>query len=70
MRPHARRRLPSRPSRAGFSLIEMMVTLVLLAVVVAVIATVMIGSQRSKAVTEGRLLYADRTLRASRRLPA
>lgn len=50
-----RRVPPSRPPRAGFSLIEMMVTLVLLAIVVAVIATVMIGSQRSKAVTEARL---------------
>jgi prepilin-type N-terminal cleavage/methylation domain-containing protein len=55
MRAHVRRPSPSRPPRAGFSLIEMMITLVLLAVVVAVIATVMIGSQRSKAVTEGRL---------------
>jgi prepilin-type N-terminal cleavage/methylation domain-containing protein len=55
MRPHVRRRPPSRPPRAGFSLIEMMITLVLLAVVGAVIATVMIGSQRSKAVTEARV---------------
>lgn len=55
MRRHESRRLPSRPSRAGFTLIELMITLVLLAVVVAVIATVLIGSQRSKAVTEGRL---------------
>ena len=55
MRPHVRRPSPSRPPRAGFSLVELMVTLVLLAVVVAVIATVLIGSQRSKAVTEGRL---------------
>src|SRR5689334_19774329 len=44
-----------RTARAGFSLVELMITLVLLAVVVAVIATVMIGSQRSKADTEGRL---------------
>ncbi len=55
MRPGSSRFLPTRPPRAGFSLIEMMVTLVLLAIVVAVIATVMIGSQRSKAVTEARL---------------
>ena len=55
MRPHPSESLPSRPSRAGFSLIELMITLVLLAVVVAVVATVMIGSQRSKAVTEARL---------------
>ncbi len=55
MRPDSSRPLPTRPPRAGFSLIEMMVTLVLLAIVVAVIATVMIGSQRSKSVTEARL---------------
>ena len=44
-----------RSARAGFSLIELMMTLVLLAIVVAVIATVMIASQRSKADTEGRV---------------
>lgn len=44
-----------RPGRAGFSLVEMMITLTLLAIVVAVIATVMMGSQRSKAETEGRI---------------
>jgi len=44
-----------RTARAGFSLVELMITLVLLAVVVAVIATVVIGSQRSKADTEGRI---------------
>ena len=44
-----------RTARAGFTLIELMITLVLLAMVVAVIATVMIGSERSKADTEGRV---------------
>jgi len=44
-----------RTARAGFSLVELMITLVLLAIVVAVIATVMISSQGSKADTEGRL---------------
>jgi prepilin-type N-terminal cleavage/methylation domain-containing protein len=44
-----------RTARAGFTLIELMITLVLLAIVVAVIATVMIGSERSKADTEGRV---------------
>ncbi len=55
MRTDSSRSLPTRPPRAGFSLVEMMVTLVLLAIVVAVLATVMIGSQRSKSVTEARL---------------
>ena len=44
-----------RSARAGFTLVELMITLVLLALVVAVIATVMIASQRSKADTEGRV---------------
>jgi len=44
-----------RTARDGFSLVELMITLVLLAIVVAVIATVLIGSERSKASTEGRL---------------
>ncbi|MEP7027473.1 MAG: SdrD B-like domain-containing protein [Candidatus Eisenbacteria bacterium] len=44
-----------RTARAGFTLVELMITLVLLALVMAVIATVMISSQRSKADTEGRL---------------
>jgi len=55
MRSMTRPALPTRPPRAGFSLVEMMITLVLLAIVIAVVATVMIGSQRSKAVTEARV---------------
>lgn len=39
--------------RAGFSLVELMITLMVLAVVVAALMVVMIGSQRSKAATEG-----------------
>ena len=44
-----------RSAHAGFTLVELMITLVMLALVVAVIATVMIASQRSKADTEGRV---------------
>jgi prepilin-type N-terminal cleavage/methylation domain-containing protein len=44
-----------RTARAGFTLVELMITLVMLAMVVAVIATVLIASQRSKADTEGRI---------------
>jgi prepilin-type N-terminal cleavage/methylation domain-containing protein len=42
-----------RRNEAGFSLVELMITLVVLAVVVAAVMVVMIGSQRSKANTEG-----------------
>jgi len=45
----------SRSARAGFTLVELMITLVMLAMVVAVIATVLIASGRSKADTEGRV---------------
>lgn len=44
-----------RTARAGFTLVELMITLVLMGIVLAVLATVMISSQRSKADTEGRL---------------
>ena len=44
-----------RTARDGFTLVELMITLVMLALVVAVIATVMIASQRSKADTEARI---------------
>ncbi len=52
-----------RPRRAGFSLVEVMVALTLLAVVAAVVLTVLIGSQRSKADTESRL-HAQQGARA------
>jgi prepilin-type N-terminal cleavage/methylation domain-containing protein len=51
-RSHAR---PLAARGQGFSLVEMMITLTLLALVVAVIATVMMASGRSKAETEGRI---------------
>ena len=44
-----------RPNRAGFSLVEIMIALTLLAMVVGVVLTVLIGSQRSKADTESRI---------------
>jgi prepilin-type N-terminal cleavage/methylation domain-containing protein len=44
-----------RSRRAGFSLVEVMIALTLLAMVVAVVLTVLIGSQRSKADTESRI---------------
>ncbi len=55
MRPTPTLASMPRTARAGFTLVELMVTLVMLALVMAVIATVMIASQRSKADTEGRV---------------
>ncbi|MGH7725038.1 MAG: SdrD B-like domain-containing protein [Candidatus Eiseniibacteriota bacterium] len=57
-RPFRTFRSPARTLvalRHGFSLVEMMITLTLLALVVAVVATVMMASGRSKAETEGRI---------------